>query len=130
KNIRAKQDAAIQGSQQSDKKIEPIRNRGDKIGRNDPCPCGSGKKFKNCCMKKSGYYCQASMSMTQPKTEPEIAGAESVAPPQPRPLFTVRSFGLTDTGRVRPANEDHFVVVELARTLYVHHTSLPQAQLQ
>ena len=24
----------------------------DKIGRNDPCPCGSGKKYKNCCGKK------------------------------------------------------------------------------
>ena len=23
-----------------------------KVGRNDPCPCGSGKKFKNCCMRK------------------------------------------------------------------------------
>lgn len=23
----------------------------EKVGRNDPCPCGSGKKFKNCCMK-------------------------------------------------------------------------------
>ncbi|MCQ2422555.1 MAG: SEC-C domain-containing protein [Lachnospiraceae bacterium] len=23
-----------------------------KIGRNDPCPCGSGKKYKNCCMRK------------------------------------------------------------------------------
>jgi len=23
-----------------------------KIGRNDPCPCGSGKKYKNCCLKK------------------------------------------------------------------------------
>ena len=22
-----------------------------KIGRNDPCPCGSGKKYKNCCGK-------------------------------------------------------------------------------
>lgn len=29
--------------------IEPIRNRGAKIGRNDPCPCGSGKKYKKCC---------------------------------------------------------------------------------
>ena len=27
-------------------KIEPIRNRGEHVGRNDPCPCGSGKKFK------------------------------------------------------------------------------------
>ena len=24
----------------------------EKIGRNDPCPCGSGKKYKNCCMNK------------------------------------------------------------------------------
>jgi len=27
-----------------------IRNPGPRIGRNTPCPCGSGKKFKNCCM--------------------------------------------------------------------------------
>ena len=26
-----------------------IRNEGPKVGRNDPCPCGSGKKYKNCC---------------------------------------------------------------------------------
>jgi preprotein translocase subunit SecA len=30
------------------KKAEPIRNIGAKVGRNDPCPCGSGKKYKNC----------------------------------------------------------------------------------
>ncbi|MCB9338662.1 MAG: SEC-C domain-containing protein [Lewinellaceae bacterium] len=23
-----------------------------KVGRNDPCPCGSGKKYKKCCMNK------------------------------------------------------------------------------
>ncbi len=33
------------------KKPEPIRNRGQRVGRNDPCPCGSGKKYKNCHMK-------------------------------------------------------------------------------
>jgi hypothetical protein len=27
-----------------------------KVGRNDPCPCGSGKKFKNCCMKKQSGF--------------------------------------------------------------------------
>ena len=26
-----------------------IRNEEPKVGRNDPCPCGSGKKYKNCC---------------------------------------------------------------------------------
>jgi preprotein translocase subunit SecA len=30
---------------------EPVVNNGPKIGRNDPCPCGSGKKYKNCCGK-------------------------------------------------------------------------------
>ncbi|HJZ13258.1 MAG TPA: SEC-C metal-binding domain-containing protein [Acidobacteriota bacterium] len=25
-----------------------VRN-GEKVGRNDPCPCGSGKKYKKCC---------------------------------------------------------------------------------
>jgi SEC-C motif-containing protein len=27
----------------------PVVHRGPKAGRNDPCPCGSGKKFKKCC---------------------------------------------------------------------------------
>ena len=30
---------------------EPIKNSEPKVGRNDPCPCGSGKKYKNCCGK-------------------------------------------------------------------------------
>jgi preprotein translocase subunit SecA len=37
----------------SDTALEPIRNFGQKVGRNDSCPCGSGKKFKNCCGKSS-----------------------------------------------------------------------------
>ena len=30
---------------------EPVHRDSPKIGRNDPCPCGSGKKYKNCCGK-------------------------------------------------------------------------------
>jgi preprotein translocase subunit SecA len=30
---------------------EPIRREAPKIGRNEPCPCGSGKKYKDCCGK-------------------------------------------------------------------------------
>ena len=29
----------------------PVKNDGPQVGRNDPCPCGSGKKYKNCCGK-------------------------------------------------------------------------------
>ena len=30
----------------------PIKSATPKVGRNDPCPCGSGKKFKQCCLAK------------------------------------------------------------------------------
>ena len=34
-------------------KQETVRRNQPKVGRNDPCPCGSGKKYKNCCMNKN-----------------------------------------------------------------------------
>ncbi len=42
--------------------------------------------------------------------------------------FGVNAFGVTDCGKVRPANEDHFLIAELARTLKIHATSLPHAK--
>ena len=33
-------------------KKQPVRNAATKVGPNDPCPCGSGKKYKKCCMQK------------------------------------------------------------------------------
>jgi preprotein translocase subunit SecA len=41
--------AAAPNNSASDTKPQPIVNQGPKVGRNDPCPCGSGKKYKNCC---------------------------------------------------------------------------------
>lgn len=41
-------------NQPSDRKPEPIRNQQEKVRRNDPCPCGSGKKYKQCCLKAGG----------------------------------------------------------------------------
>jgi preprotein translocase subunit SecA len=35
---------------QSQSSSQPIINTEPKIGRNDPCPCGSGNKYKKCCM--------------------------------------------------------------------------------
>ncbi|MBS9767453.1 MAG: SEC-C domain-containing protein [Flavobacteriaceae bacterium] len=32
----------------------PISNK--KVGRNDPCPCGSGKKYKKCCLRKRKFH--------------------------------------------------------------------------
>ena len=44
----------ISTSGASDKSVkqQPIRNRDKKVGPNDPCPCGSGKKYKKCCRDK------------------------------------------------------------------------------
>ncbi|OGK88534.1 MAG: preprotein translocase subunit SecA [Candidatus Rokubacteria bacterium GWC2_70_16] len=33
-------------------RVEPRTATGEKLGRNDPCPCGSGKKYKKCCLLK------------------------------------------------------------------------------
>jgi preprotein translocase subunit SecA len=35
--------------ERSRSKQETVRREGPKVQRNDPCPCGSGKKYKNCC---------------------------------------------------------------------------------
>ena len=32
-------------------KLKPVKRPGSRIGRNDPCPCGSGRKYKKCCGK-------------------------------------------------------------------------------
>ncbi|MFM8893493.1 MAG: SEC-C metal-binding domain-containing protein, partial [Planctomycetia bacterium] len=48
------QPEAAAGDGQPSQPVEPIRNLGPRVGRNDPCPCGSGRKFKNCCGKSSG----------------------------------------------------------------------------
>ncbi len=47
----AKPTTAIHGESDGTVKKRPVRNV-QKIGRNDPCPCGSGKKYKNCCLGK------------------------------------------------------------------------------
>jgi len=46
-------DAGIPGGGKTPEQssVEPIRNRETRVGRNDPCPCGSGKKFKHCHMQ-------------------------------------------------------------------------------
>ena len=52
-----KQVAKITGTSVDDgsQKKQPVRKAaGDKVGRNDLCPCGSGKKYKKCCGAQSG----------------------------------------------------------------------------
>ncbi len=46
----ANQEAAAKHDTRADQRREPVR-AAKTVGRNEPCPCGSGKKFKNCCGK-------------------------------------------------------------------------------
>ncbi|MCG8648594.1 MAG: SEC-C domain-containing protein, partial [Pirellulales bacterium] len=46
------QQAAQQSNRSEQQRAEPVRNTGPRVGRNDPCPCGSGKKYKACHMRK------------------------------------------------------------------------------
>ena len=49
----AKEMAAQQQAQGPIEKTKPIIRGIPKVGRNDPCPCGSGKKFKKCCGRET-----------------------------------------------------------------------------
>ena len=48
----AQETSASHGSDDKSLKKEPVRND-NKLGRNDLCPCGSGKKYKNCCGREA-----------------------------------------------------------------------------
>ena len=50
-NIERKEVSKKQITNDSDETIKKQPKKSEKIGRNDPCPCGSGKKYKNCCGK-------------------------------------------------------------------------------
>ncbi len=44
-------EAELKAEQNGGQKVETVVHEGPRIGRNDPCPCGSGKKYKKCCGK-------------------------------------------------------------------------------
>jgi preprotein translocase subunit SecA len=41
----------LEGGRLLPQKVETFRREAPKVGRNDPCSCGSGKKYKKCCGK-------------------------------------------------------------------------------
>ena len=46
--------AKVTGTNKDDSSVkEPVKRKSAKIGRNDPCPCGSGLKYKQCCGKNA-----------------------------------------------------------------------------
>ncbi len=92
------------------RKKEPVRNLGKKVGRNDPCPCGSGKKFKACCMRKeAGSAASESRGSAGHGRSSPIA---STAPPNHSeglsrsPIYPRRA--VTSSSSRRPSGRDEF----------------------
>jgi Predicted metal-binding protein related to the C-terminal domain of SecA len=75
----------------------------DKIGRNDPCPCGSGKKYKSCCMNKPS----TAERMKQHKVKAQWLNKPDM------PNLMERTFGdsIISTGKTfhatKPKDKDH-----------------------
>ena len=62
-----------------------------------------------------------------PRTESAITLPPSTAPPE---ALCAKAFGITDPGKVRPSNEDQFLITELSKSMRVWQTSLPEPKLQ
>ena len=76
----------------------------DKIGRNDPCPCGSGKKYKSCCQLKAASAHKVRHKIT----------AKWLNPPQ-GPNLMDRTFGaaISSAGKIfEPPKEAEFMKKE------------------
>ncbi len=52
KRQKVAKETAATGTPDKTAKAQPVRNKDKKVGPNDPCPCGSGKKYKKCCRDK------------------------------------------------------------------------------
>jgi serine/threonine protein phosphatase PrpC len=60
----------------------------------------------------------------------DLHNLETVTLPDSHPPLSVRSFGLTDSGKVHDTNEDQFLIAVLLKALQVEQTSLPQRRSQ
>jgi len=70
--------------------VETIVRDSPKIGRNDPCPCGSGKKYKKCCLAKETEVAQSSDDLTWRRVR-RVLGDFS----HELPNFMLRTYGDT-----------------------------------
>ncbi len=52
KRVKVAKETGASGTAEATVKKQPVRNAAKKVGPNDPCPCGSGKKYKKCCRDK------------------------------------------------------------------------------
>lgn len=76
-----------------------------KPGRNDPCPCGSGKKYKNCCWGKESKKTYTSSGKRKFKAKVLSSGGMSGLFPPPTPQSPAPSQTLKDRNVQAPGGE-------------------------
>lgn len=92
----------------------------DKTGRNDPCPCGSGKKYKACCMqnKKPTFsmgqrkFTAKVITKTDPASDPQTPRTPGNIKPPDYTALMERSFGnaIFDNDQPpAPSNPNEFI---------------------
>jgi hypothetical protein len=72
-----------------------VRNDGPGAGRNDPCPCGSGKKYKKCCIAKT-----AEVSAEPPSIDPRLLTWEQVGGLRPSTIAELDPDKLSRRARI------------------------------
>lgn len=65
-----------------------VRSAADRIGRNDRCPCGSGKKYKNCCYRTGAEAEDAGEDISEPTSQTRSRSSSSQYP-----IGTVAMYG-------------------------------------
>ncbi len=118
-----------------------------KIGRNDPCPCGSGQKYKKCCQGKVAFKPVAGQTAPQVTLKSEIEKLQEVAEKKeklvkPLGVFVLFSSGegdawlleITDMDAVQVADKGSRIAVELTENPetieinWTHHFSIRKKQ--
>ena len=74
----------------------------------------------------------STIDSTVDASSPQSPTGPAVSFPTPTPPvpLAVSAFGVTDKGKVRPANEDQFLIAELTKAMRVWQTSLPEPKMQ
>lgn len=95
----------------------------DKIGRNDPCHCGSGKKYKKCCMTKDNEPKKESIQSTKrPSVTPRFAGHDNyIFDSKEEILESIRSEGYEPVATEESYDVDGELVTTLRVDLYCKH---------
>ena len=92
-----------------------------KVGRNDPCPCGSGKKYKRCCLEKDEAAARALAAATPPPSVAEEIADKLAAAYNAEDELTTASNAAIDLVRAGKLDEaEHAARALLERFPDVH----------